>query len=446
MIQYRKILIPRFDTLGDIVLLEGFIETLLAEYPQATVTLLVRDGYDQLASLFPREIRWLTTSLHPYSVVEESDYAEVNRFLDQVSADAWDLLLVTTYNRTWMDTLLAARLAGAQRIAIGEDLPLSPWTKDLHNRLGLPTAGLFNKVIPVAEATGETDKYQFLQDALFPGGQTLPAPRLVITPDVAARARELLSILGLVAHSYYACVTTCTPALPIKSWSNERFVETMVWLQEEYGIRPLLLGHESEMVRIQSMAALAEKQGVKAGLWLGQTGELDLLAGLLMHARFYFGNDTGPMHIAAALDLPTIGIFGGGHWPRFLPIGNRAVGLAGDLPCFGCNWDCLFVDGPCFRLVSVEDAKAAIKMVLEKGQVLSNLMTASHVINEETAEYIDKAMTKLREHEKVCALRMKEIESMANRKIEIITNSFSWRMSLPFRWVGTRLRLLGLIK
>lgn len=440
MIQYRKILIPRFDTLGDIVLLEGFIETLLAELPHATVTLLVRDGYDQLAPLFPRGIRWQTTSLHPYRALEESDHLELRSLLDQVTADAWDLLLVTTYNRTWIDTLLAARLAGAQRIALGEDLSLSTWAEDLHNRLGLPTAGLFDQVVPVAESTGETDKYQSLHDALFPGRQPLPAPRLVITPDAAVRARELLSTLGLEAGSYYACVTTCTPALPIKSWPNERFVETMVWLQEEHGIRPLLLGHESERNRAQAVAALAEKQGVQAALWLGQNGELDLLAGLLIQARFYLGNDTGPMHIAATLDLPTVGIFGGGHWPRFLPVGKRAVGLAGDLPCFGCNWDCLFIDGPCFRLVSVEDAKAAIKMVLDKEPVSSNLMTASHLINEEAAEFIGKALTKLKEHEKACALRVKEIESKSNNEIEIIRSSLSWRLTKPLRWLGDRLR------
>jgi len=41
----RNILIPRLDTFGDIVLLEGFISALLDYLPEARITILVRKGY-----------------------------------------------------------------------------------------------------------------------------------------------------------------------------------------------------------------------------------------------------------------------------------------------------------------------------------------------------------------------------------------------------------------
>ena len=51
--QPERILLPRFDTIGDIVLLEGFLEALLRRFPEAKVTLLIRRVYADLACLFP---------------------------------------------------------------------------------------------------------------------------------------------------------------------------------------------------------------------------------------------------------------------------------------------------------------------------------------------------------------------------------------------------------
>ena len=55
----KRILLPRFDTLGDIVLLEGFLESLQELYPQAKRALLVRKGYDTLSPLFHKTIEWI---------------------------------------------------------------------------------------------------------------------------------------------------------------------------------------------------------------------------------------------------------------------------------------------------------------------------------------------------------------------------------------------------
>ena len=52
----QRILLPRFDTLGDIVLLEGFLESLQELYPRAKLVLLVRTGYETLSPFFPKQL------------------------------------------------------------------------------------------------------------------------------------------------------------------------------------------------------------------------------------------------------------------------------------------------------------------------------------------------------------------------------------------------------
>ena len=66
---------------------------------------------------------------------------------------------------------------------------------------------------------------------------------------------------------------------------------------------------------------------------------------LLGEARLYLGNDTGAMHLAAALGVPVTAVFGGGTWPRFVPAAVCGEAVVHPLPCFGCGWDCA---GPAF--------------------------------------------------------------------------------------------------
>ena len=70
------------------------------------------------------------------------------------------------------------------------------------------------------------------------------------------------------------------------------------------------------------------------------------------------------MHLAAALDVPVVAVFGGGTWPRFVPAARRGVALVQPLPCFGCGWDCAFGDAPCLGEITAADAIAAVDHAL----------------------------------------------------------------------------------
>jgi ADP-heptose:LPS heptosyltransferase len=363
--KHKHFLLPRFDTIGDIVLLQGFIAHLQNNVPDSTVSLLVREGYDQLAPLFPANIRWLTTGLQAYREFSDSDQKCLDDLLKLLDTEIFDCLLITTFTRTWIDDLVAAKLSAALRIAIGDSCARLAWADALHDRLGLPTTKLYDRIVPVIEASREIEKYQILADIILPCAGELPLPRLTVPNSIRESTYDLLGSISLSPGAYYACVVTCTATISIKSWPAERFVDVMVRLQQEYALKPLIVGHVSEQYKIESVMSLARAKGIEPAIWLGETGELALLAGLLQQSRFYVGNDTGPMHIAASLGVATVAIFGGGNWPRFLPVGARAIGIAGELPCFGCSWlNCIFGDAPCVRIVRADDVLKAIHQVL----------------------------------------------------------------------------------
>jgi hypothetical protein len=130
----------------------------------------------------------------------------------------------------------------------------------------------------------------------------------------------------------------------------------------------MLLAHEDEAASVERIASHAVKLGgARPPAWLGKDGEVPLLAGLLKDCAFYVGHDTGAMHIAGAVGRPVVGIFGGGHWPRFRPSARQAVSVVQPLPCFGCNWDCHFGDGPCVKTIPSSDVVRALERVLGAG-------------------------------------------------------------------------------
>jgi hypothetical protein len=121
----------------------------------------------------------------------------------------------------------------------------------------------------------------------------------------------------------------------------------------------MLTGHSSELSELEDLAARIGGAQIFAG-------PMDSVARLLSGARLYFGNDTGPMHLAEAYEVPGVAVFGGGVWPAYAPWGAGSIGLFSPLPCFGCNWDCIFDRGVCVEQVPLEEVSKALDEVMTR--------------------------------------------------------------------------------
>jgi ADP-heptose:LPS heptosyltransferase len=190
-IEPKKILVPRFDTIGDIILLEGFLEALVQSFPRAKVTLLTRRVYADLASLFPDSLDWLTTEIDPHK--QPPDLSLCKKLFEELDGASWDLVLMTAYNRTWADDLTAARLIKTKRIAVGQWTKMSANVRRVFAELGLSVDCPYEQLVPVSEKSHEIEKYQTLWRALR-CESTLPEPRLYVNehqyPKVLKKSSE----------------------------------------------------------------------------------------------------------------------------------------------------------------------------------------------------------------------------------------------------------------
>lgn len=128
-----------------------------------------------------------------------------------------------------------------------------------------------------------------------------------------------------------------------KTWPAERVTEFMTLAVNRHGVRIVLLGDRQagEFVRgLREGSALTWTSSLAAdGQVVDLTGQTDLaqVVGVMKSARAFVGNDSGLMHLAGALGLPTVGVFGSSNPDWTHPLGPwTAAVVAGDFACRPC--------------------------------------------------------------------------------------------------------------
>lgn len=113
---------------------------------------------------------------------------------------------------------------------------------------------------------------------------------------------------------------------------------------------------------------------------LGGRTDLPGLAAGLASCRVVVANDSGPMHVAAALDRPLVAVWGAGDPRQTRPLSSRTRLLGGfDLPCHPCRrnecprtgegYRLPEAERECLRLVTVDEVEGAVHAMLEDVEV-----------------------------------------------------------------------------
>jgi lipopolysaccharide heptosyltransferase II len=172
-------------------------------------------------------------------------------------------------------------------------------------------------------------------------------------------------VLGLVAGAEYG---------PAKRWPVENFIAAARELRRQTGCVWVLLGGPGDRaVAAEIERALAEGgAGATAGAVVNLAGKTSLrqLCGVMRLCRVVLTNDTGPMHLAAAVGTPVVALFGGTS-PELtgpgLPGDPRHRLLRVPTPCSPCFVRECPVDHRCLRGLTPERVAAEVRAVLSRG-------------------------------------------------------------------------------
>lgn len=172
------------------------------------------------------------------------------------------------------------------------------------------------------------DRYAALA-ASSHSGSAAPSPRLEPDRD---HGRELLRRSGIAVPA--APVLAICPGAeygPAKRWPAPSFAEVARFAQGR-GWQVWLFGSSREREAAQEVAGLLDGPCVD---WTGRTSLAEAVD-LLAFCSAVITNDSGLMHVAAALEVPVVAVFGSSSPRHTPPLSARAEALSLELPCSPC--------------------------------------------------------------------------------------------------------------
>jgi heptosyltransferase-2 len=206
-------------------------------------------------------------------------------------------------------------------------------------RAGYPTDGrrlLLSLPVPLTRdilQRHEVEYYLCLLDGL---GVPRPAPpvlKLLVTDGERAEIASRLASLGLEPGAPIVSINPGATFGSAKRWYPDRFAAVADALSEEWGAAIVVVGTPAEAPLAGEIGAATRKPPINLA---GKTTVRELMA-LLSLSAFLVTNDSGPMHIGAALGVPLVAIFGPTDWRRTSPWTSLAKVVRVEIDCSPCR-------------------------------------------------------------------------------------------------------------
>jgi heptosyltransferase-2 len=325
----ESILVIAPSWIGDAVMSLGAVRVLRRERPEACIVALTRPSLSEL-----------------YEGIDEIDAALV-------------------YDPRGSDRGLSGLRAAARRIrAEGFDacllLPNAFRAAAFARLAGIPERWgyatdsrgflLTRRVPPAPRPFGRHQAYYYLE--LMSGlgfHSSAPDVSLKASDGDRERARALLEGEGWDGKATLVGVHPGATNSHAKIWSAARFGAVMEKLAGSMGARVVVLGGSSE----GSLANEVREALDEPPLMLQGKTSLGELIGVLSELSLFLSNDSGPMHLAAALGIPTLAIFGPTDPSETGPFGPRTRVVREPVECSPCLYRDCPIDHRCMERVGV---------------------------------------------------------------------------------------------
>jgi len=358
----ERILVRGVNWLGDVVMTTPALLRLRERFPQAHIALLVPEKLHDL---------WLD---HP-AVNEIIPFAPGEGLFSvsrKLRAGSFDLGLVLPNSPR---SALEVRLSGIPR-RVGYAGPCRNWllTQPIPPRPGgVPMrkrpAGEIRRLISssttatpyASHATHQSPAHhihQYLHLAATLGASPEPlAPHLFITPEAVEAVKKKFELAGTGQPTFG--LNPGAEYGPAKRWPSERFVAAAVELQRRTNCRWLLFGGHADAGLARQISTQITQHATRSADALNLAGKTSLreLMALLKLCRVLLTNDSGPMHVAAALGTPVVVPFGSTS-PELtgpgMPGDPRHRLLKSDAPCSPCFLRECPIDFRCMTGITVE--------------------------------------------------------------------------------------------
>ncbi len=342
--EFKRILVVRTDRIGDVVLSTPVIKALRVSYPQAFIAMMVS----------------------PYA----KDILDGNPYLDEVITFDKD-----RKEKSWWGCFkfshflkkkkfdLAIVLHPTQRVHLVIFHSGIPKRVGYNNKYGFLLTDKFEHT----KQRGEKHELEYNLDLIERLGiePKDKLPFVAIKPESEQWVEELFEKETIRKADKLLAINPGA-SCPSKIWPAERFAEAADKLVAIFGFKVLVVSGSRETALAENVIRYMHNKPVNLA---GRTS-VSQLASILKRCRLFISNDSGPVHIATAVGVPVISIFGraqAGLGPkRWGPVGEKGRILHKTVGCVECLAHNCTKGFLCLKAITVDDVLSLATSIMEE--------------------------------------------------------------------------------
>ena len=337
---YKNILIVKLSAIGDVIHALPVAQALKQQFPKAKITWVVeKPAYDLLTN---------NPNIDEIIIFEKKKYKSVVGFLKHAPS------FIKELRQRNFD--LALDLQGLFKSGI------IGWLSGAKERLVYENARegsgfLSNRIV------GEHSKGHVAERCLDVAralGCNMDKPIFTIcnTPEEQLLTHSIAAKAGLDIDKLYV-VLALAANWPNKIWPYEHFAKLCDALYRD-NIIPVMIGGPNDGSISKMISAMTEIPPIDL---TGKT-TLKQLAYIIKKAKVFVGGDTGPMHLAVAVDTPTIALMGPTDIVRNGPLGDKHLPIIVPYDCAGCWQRACPKKIDCLAAITVEQVYQGIRNLM----------------------------------------------------------------------------------
>lgn len=327
-----RILIRATNWVGDVVITLPALEAVRECFPESTISILARPWVIPLFEAHPMVDEVIPMKKEKGPLAGAKEIIKTSLMIRRKNFD----MAVLFQNA--FEAALIVFLAGI-KIRIGYNTD--------HRAILLSQSVMMNYDLNNEHQTGY---YLSILKAL--GCNAEPrAPKLFVSDKDMEEAHKLLNNEGVKDGDTLLGLSPGAIFGPAKRWPSDRFAQIGDWAIERWNARVVILGSEREKDICDTVSDIMKNPAINL---CGKT-DLGKAMALIKNCDLFLTNDSGLMHVAGALKIPLVAVFGSTNPKATGPGGPRSIIVKHNLECAPCLKPVCPTDFRCMLEISVEE-------------------------------------------------------------------------------------------
>ena len=345
LVSPRKLMVRAPNWVGDAIISLPAVHALRQRYPKAELVVVAKPW---VADIY-RSQSWVSDVILYDSKKRHRGPWRFRRLVGALRREKFDaaVLFPNAFQAAWM-----------------------AWRADIPIRIGYATehrGSLLTTPLPVpSPSVVGHQAYYYLhllwQVGIIQGTDRHPKPHLEVPERILTLAQHRLRQLGVTVSGPILGIHPGASFGPAKRWLPERFAELADRLMEESSCQVLFFGSPGEEPLAKEICRRMRQKAVNLA---GATTLLEFMA-LAKSCHAFVSNDSGPMHLAAALGVPLVALFGSTDERATGPLGQQIKIVKSPAECSPCLLRTCPIDFRCMKNIAVDQVFEAVSSLLKE--------------------------------------------------------------------------------